>query len=135
MDDSKNPPENSYGQRNVVTLTSNKTFTDLASVLSSESKYNGHINRNIRVQLALIDMAKPYVQITQVTQLKSGQMEVKFQINGCTKIDSVTASVNQTSALISQTTGFCNWSPVQSQTQFTVNVTLNSTLTVEAVVD
>lgn len=72
MDDSKNPPENSYGQRNVVTLVSKDKFTELASVLSNESKFNGHINRNIRVQLALIDMAKPYIQITKVNQLKSG---------------------------------------------------------------
>jgi hypothetical protein len=66
MDDSKNPPEASYGSRLIVTNNysdgSQKTFVDLKSVLDTKNNVlNGHINRNIRVQLAMIDSAKPYI--------------------------------------------------------------------------
>lgn len=60
MDDMKNPPENSYGARNVSQI-SNKSVTSLSSIMSSDSALNGHINRNIRNQLAMIDAAKPYI--------------------------------------------------------------------------
>jgi hypothetical protein len=34
-----------------------------SSIFNTNNAYNGHINRNIRSQLALIDAAKPYVSI------------------------------------------------------------------------
>ena len=54
MDDSKNPPEASYGSRLIVTTNygngTQKTFVDLQSVLDTKNNVlNGHINRNIRV--------------------------------------------------------------------------------------
>jgi hypothetical protein len=60
MDDQKSPPEGSYGSRLKISEGESQ-FVSLWSVLDSE--YNGHINRNIRTMLALVDQAKPYIQI------------------------------------------------------------------------
>jgi hypothetical protein len=62
------------------------------------------------VALALIDMAKPYVDIVSIEQ-KQASLEVTFRVNGCSLINSVT--VTQKSAVLLQTlnsTGNCNWS-------------------------
>lgn len=86
MDDMKNPPENSYGARDFQLSNSGQNVTNLSSIYFSDSKYNGHINRNIRAVIALIDMAKPYVVIESVEQ-KGNELEVAFKINGCSEIN------------------------------------------------
>jgi hypothetical protein len=52
MDDSKDPPENSYGAR-LVTKSIQEDGTklevvELDSVLSLDKRYNGHMSRNLR---------------------------------------------------------------------------------------
>jgi len=52
MDDSKDPPENSYGSR-LVTKSIKEDGTklevvELDSVLSLDKRYNGHMSRNLR---------------------------------------------------------------------------------------
>ena len=73
MDDSKDPPENSYGAR-LVTKSIQEDGTklevvELDSVLSLDKRYNGHMSRNLRAYLALIDNAKPYIHITGIEEL------------------------------------------------------------------
>jgi hypothetical protein len=88
MDNSKNPPESSYGSRDLLTSNQDSQHVSLKSIYNMSSAYNGHMNRNIRTQLALIDAAKPYVSILTVVLLsKNNVLEVTFKINGCSQIN------------------------------------------------
>ena len=82
--------------------------------------------------LALVDQAKPYIQI-----LSQDFGTVKFQINGCYQINQVWATQNQRQvAVSSDNTNRCNFSPHGKQTIFTV--TLEDpllTVSLSAVVD
>ena len=52
--------------------------------------YDGHINRNIRAAMALIDLTKPYIWVKSAKYLeKTDQVEVLFKINGCINITEV----------------------------------------------
>ena len=47
---------------------------DSIESVSSAEGYNGHINRNIRLAMAIIDLTKPYIYIEQVLKIQeSGQ--------------------------------------------------------------
>ena len=37
----------------------------------SDSVYDGHINRNIRLAMALIDMTKPYIMVDRILRIKT----------------------------------------------------------------
>ena len=57
--------------------------------------YDGHINRNIRAAMALIDLSKPYIWIKRATHIvKTDQVEVLFTVNGCINITEVNVYVN-----------------------------------------
>ena len=57
--------------------------------------YDGHINRNIRAAMALIDLSRPYIWVKRATRIiKTGQVEVLFTINGCINITEVNVTVN-----------------------------------------
>ena len=57
--------------------------------------YDGHINRNIRAAMALIDLSRPYIWVKRATRIiKTGQVEVLFTINGCINITEVNVAVN-----------------------------------------
>lgn len=77
MDDSKDPPEDSYGAREVVN-DNEYTRVDLPSILSSNNKFNGHMNRNIRAMLALVDNAKPYFSMIGIERNQKDEVEVSF---------------------------------------------------------
>jgi hypothetical protein len=53
-DDKKDPDEYTYGSRSV---------DNPKSISKRNKKGDGHINRNIRASMALIDMAKPYIKV------------------------------------------------------------------------
>ena len=77
-DNKKAPYESTYGSREV----------DKASSISGRNrKGDGHINRNLRASMALIDMAKPYIKVTQSKQTKT-QIDLKFIVKGCITVDS-----------------------------------------------
>ena len=125
MADSKDPPEATYGAREVETDSYERT--DLQSILSNDQKFNGHINRNIRAILALVDSAKPYVEIVGVKETSDNKVEVTFQVNGCSEINALKVVQNNqpqsfTSSPPMQPLGYCNWSPSQPQTSFKVTL-------------
>jgi len=60
-DDHKDPPARFYGARILIPTQSGKSILEggyrvgVKSIESSNSKYNGHINRNIRLAMTVID--------------------------------------------------------------------------------
>ena len=76
-DSDPNPDVVLYGSREVVYEDSNDmqnsvfqvTVDSVASLDNSES-YNGHINRNIRLAMGMIDLAKPYFQIDKILAIQ-----------------------------------------------------------------
>jgi hypothetical protein len=67
-------------------FNNNGTYqVDTASIMNMEdSLTNGHINRNIRASLVLIEMAKPYIDVYSIGQTKnSNQLELTFRVQGC----------------------------------------------------
>ena len=107
--------------------------------------YDGHINRNIRAAMAMIDLTKPYIWVTRATYIKeTDQVEVKFKINGCINITEVSVVVNGGSSdaenyLLANATDetYCNHLVPDhlEQTTFSVIVSQKDTVLLEAVVD
>lgn len=42
---------------------------NIDSVNGFDAQYDGHINRNIRSILALIDMSKPYIEVSEFKEI------------------------------------------------------------------
>jgi hypothetical protein len=104
-DNHKNPDENSYGSRDITAERDGSVMIAPDSIYSKvDLKTNGHINRNIRAAMTMIDMAKPYVVVISVTEgtsssssstsTRSGSAKVTFKINGCRTLDSVTIRID-----------------------------------------
>lgn len=64
------------------------------SVHEMNGKYDGHINRNIRLALATIDLSRPYIQIVDYQNLANDKVEVTWQVNGCHTLNEARAIVN-----------------------------------------
>ena len=47
-----------------------QVMTDTVQSTDNEAGFNGHINRNIRLAMAMIDMSKPYIFIERILPLK-----------------------------------------------------------------
>jgi hypothetical protein len=81
-----------------------------------DASTNGHINRNIRASMSLIDMAKPYLVIDSIVEDKNkvDTIEVTFKINGCVTANDVSAKLNgQSSRVFSDSASgvdYCNHS-------------------------
>ena len=98
--------------------------------------FDGHINRNIRLAMALIDMAKPYLSVARVEELEGGRREITFTVNGCAWINEVSYSINGQQKQVQATTGNCNHvNEGQSQTEFQVTADPDDSLTLHAIVD
>ena len=70
MDHSKDPSEELYGSRQFKVIMDEHDVTEGGRQVTKSSiydtthyHYDGHINRNIRACMALIDMAKPYITL------------------------------------------------------------------------
>ena len=70
MDDSKDPDEDLFGSRQLKVIyeghkVSEGAYQVMRSSIYDKSQwaYDGHINRNLRACMALIDMAKPYITV------------------------------------------------------------------------
>lgn len=46
--------------------------------MSNDNTLNGHMNRNIRTQLQLIDMAKPYISVVSSKVVSDDNLELEF---------------------------------------------------------
>jgi hypothetical protein len=63
-DNSKEPPEDLLGSRLIKGATVLKQ-----SVMERNGQHDGHVNRNIRIALALIDLAQPQIEVIEVKPL------------------------------------------------------------------
>ena len=74
-DPARDPPAATYGSRKVVVGDGGDFQVMRASVEQQAAddtgeEYDGHINRNIRLATAMIDMAKPYIWVDRIVRLK-----------------------------------------------------------------
>ena len=52
--------------------------------------FDGHINRNIRLAMTLIDMTKPYIFVERILRIKIeglDALQIDFKLNGCAVIN------------------------------------------------
>ena len=61
-DDYKKPPETYLGRR-MVSRPGSKLRVKTESVMEANNEFDGHVNRNIRVALSLIDLSKPSIEV------------------------------------------------------------------------
>jgi len=52
--------------------SSSKLLVQRESIDGHNTQFDGHINRNIRASLALIDMSKPYIFVNSYKDLGNG---------------------------------------------------------------
>ena len=60
-----------------------QVMTDSVQSTDPEAGFNGHINRNIRLAMALIDMSKPYIFIERILSLKiegEDMLQIEFKL-------------------------------------------------------
>lgn len=74
-----------------------------------QNRFDGHINRNLRLATAMVDMSKPYIYVLKVTRNNedSGRATVRFSVNGCASIDEVSSRFNGGEKQILSTKGEC----------------------------
>lgn len=65
------------------------------SIMKHGNKYDGHINRNIRLALSLIDQSKPYIEVVSFNQSReSDALTVTWKVNGCKTLNEARVIVN-----------------------------------------
>jgi hypothetical protein len=61
------------------------------SVLEVNGEYDGHVNRNIRIALALLDLSQPHVRVINITNINEDTERVFWVVDGCHRIDEARA--------------------------------------------
>lgn len=61
------------------------------SVLEINGEHDGHVNRNIRIALALLDLSQPHIEIVNITSLNETTTRVLWRVNGCHTINEARA--------------------------------------------
>ena len=70
--------------------------------------YDGHINRNIRAALTMIDMSKPYYVVDSIKRVgTTDTVEVTFKVNGCIDLDMASVQIGNQERLL-LINGYCN---------------------------
>jgi hypothetical protein len=64
------------------------------SIYASNPEADGHINRNIRLALTILEMSKPYIEIVSYIEKADNKVEIKWRVNGCYTINEARALVN-----------------------------------------
>ena len=73
-DNNKNPSAKTYGGRDIERSDSSGDYQVMKTSIEDRntfSGFDGHINRNIRLATAMIDMSKPYLYIKKITAKQS----------------------------------------------------------------
>ena len=83
-DSERNPAVYTYGEREILFTSDSGEYSDGFQVLpesilsntdddestsTDEVGFDGHINRNIRLAMAMIDMTKPYIHLERITKI------------------------------------------------------------------
>lgn len=84
-DGKKNPSEQTYGARNISYSSHGDFRVSRASIEDKDynNRFDGHINRNIRLATAMIDMSKPYLAVSNIRIVSEEALEIAFTVNGC----------------------------------------------------
>lgn len=83
-DDEKKPDEKTLGKRLVSGKMSwpDQKVSGIWNYRSSD-QLNGHINRNIRLIYALLELVDPFIEVVSTRQLSTGELKVFWQLTGC----------------------------------------------------
>ena len=68
-----------------------------------DAGFDGHINRNIRLAMTLIDMSKPYIMVDRIFKIKIDgldQLQIEFKLYGCVNVTNVSYTVNDTETVL-----------------------------------
>ena len=108
--------------------------------VTAEAGYDGHINRNIRLAMAMIDMTKPYIMVDRILSIKiDGEdfLQIEFKLNGCVSVEEVSYHLNGVKELIDSTDSYCNHlvPDGEEQTIFNLKVLPTDEVVLNAVVD
>lgn len=129
-----------------VSLSDGTKFIDFQVLPSSvqdkskDAEYDGHINRNIRLAMALIDMTKPYILIERIISIKvegNDMLQIEFKLNGCIDVQEVFFTRNGVKETIDSTDAYCNYNLPAGQEQSIFKLTALPTdeVILQAVVD
>jgi len=64
------------------------------SVFSSDGNVDGHINRNIRIAMTIIEMSKPYIEVVSYVEKDDEKIEITWRVNGCFTLNEARFIVN-----------------------------------------
>lgn len=88
--------------------------------MESNNEFDGHINRNIRLALGLIDASRASIEVVSINKSASDEnLTVTWQVNGCKSLNEARVSVNGhlgENLIPPGSVGHCNYlSPDQSR--------------------
>ena len=91
------------------------------------SEHDGHINRNIRISMALIEASQPYIEIVSYNQSTEGNVTIKWRVNGCYKLNEAYYTVGgNKQSMLGTSGGQCNM--MGEQSVFTVEAIKNDSI-------
>lgn len=109
-DNSKVVEPAKLGGRRLINLANGSYAVDLRSIYDTDM-YNlcdGHINRNIRAALTMIDMSKPYIVVDSIQRVgTTDTVEVTFRVNGCVDINQASVQLDNSKSFL-LVDGYCN---------------------------
>jgi hypothetical protein len=82
------------GGRQVIKKPDGKLRIKNETVEGFDPTYDGHINRNIRLSLAFLEITKPYIDIISYKDKGNDKIEIKWRVNGCYTLNEVRAVIN-----------------------------------------
>lgn len=68
-DGMKQPPEHLLGSRMVSNSKGLFKSVQPESINEINGDYDGHVNRNIRIAMSLIDMTQPHIEVVNITNI------------------------------------------------------------------
>ena len=91
-----------------------------SNMLMKDTEGDGHVPRNVRLSLMMIDMARPYIQLVKIAVLEKGNsgdggdlsIVVSYAVGGCLIVDSTDVSIVVGDAIITKSStkqGPCIW--------------------------
>ena len=73
-DNNKNPKDSTYGSREINEDSEGSGFQVLRSSIEDrelDNGFDGHINRNIRLAMTMIDMSRPYLYVQKIEDISN----------------------------------------------------------------
>lgn len=129
-DNSKMPSERFLGSRLAYKTKDGRIKINADSV--KDRQHDGHINRNIRLALALIDLTLPTIEIVSSTT-EGDSVDITWRVNGCYALNEARAIINGVAKSVLEGEGRCNY--LGAQSIFKTRALKSDTVVFEAVAD